>query len=205
MEEPMPSAPPGLKSIPRWREHGHFSLVGREFTVMKHWWNLLAIFPLELAGNLFFRVLKKVVYRKVSHGNILLWNFLRRPWGNLLATETVRCYSRQELGAGEVVHTLQEADDGEAVCAPRAGHKKLRNHAHHDCSVREKPSVLHRAAKWAHLNLGGKTFSPAKPLQHQLTANWQSKNICKVLYPFLQSRQGRANFKVRDIQLITDT
>lgn len=109
---------------PCWREHGHFSLDGREVTVMRHWWNLLAIFPLELAGNLFSRVPKKAVYRKVSHGNILLWNFLRSLWGNLLATETVRCYSRQELGAGEVVHTLQEADAGEAVCTPRAGHKK---------------------------------------------------------------------------------
>lgn len=41
-----------------------------------------------------------------------------------MATATARWYSQQELGAGEVVHTLQEADDGEAVCAPRSGHKK---------------------------------------------------------------------------------
>lgn len=204
MEQLLPSTLPGLKATPFCREHGYFSLNGREMTMMRHWWNFLEIFPMELAGNPFSRVQKKAVYRKVSCGNILLWNFLSGVRGSPLAPETARCCSQQELGDGEVSHTLQEPDDGEAVCAPRVRHEKSRSRPHRGCTVLEWPSMLHKPAKWAHLNRGGKAFPPAKPLEHQLTANWGNKNIFKVPYPFLQSRQGRVNFEVKGIQLITD-
>lgn len=137
-----PSILTGLKATPFWRRHGHFSLKGRNIIVMRCWWNLLELFPLELPGNQFSGVQKKAIHRKMSHGNILPWNFLRGFWGKLLAAEDCWMLYMAKIGRQTSLQELQEPDAGEAVCALRAGHWSSREATHTTVNaVLERPSI----------------------------------------------------------------